>query len=182
MDKNKEALLDLAKEKAYQKKKVILASGRESDFYIDVRKISLCSAGAYYIAVGINNLIKELGLEGVAVGGPTLGADPLLSSLAYHVHTEGGELNTFIVRKEAKGHGMKRIYEGPDLVDGQKVILVDDVATTGGSVIKAYQQLTDLGLDVAAVFVVVDREEGGAENIKEKIGVPLYSLLKKSDF
>lgn len=181
MDENTKALLDIAKERAYQKKKVILASGRESDFYIDVRKISLSSDGAFYIASCMQDRLKELGLDGLAVGGPTLGADPILSSLAYHVHTLGEKLNVFIVRKEAKGHGMKRVYEGPELVEGQKVILVDDVATTGGSVIKAYEQLKPLGVDVVAAFVVVDRQEGAKENF-EKLGIPLYSLLKKEDF
>lgn len=181
MDDNTKQLLNIAKERAYQKKKVILASGRESDFYIDVRKISLSSDGAFYIAKCMYERIKELGVEGVAVGGPTLGADPIIAALAYHAHAEGDKLDVFIVRKEAKAHGMKRQYEGPDLKEGQKVILVDDVATTGGSVIKAYEQLKPLGLDVVAAFVVVDRQEGAKENF-EKLGVPLYSLLKKEDF
>lgn len=181
MDINTQALLNIAKERAYQKKKVILASGRESDFYIDVRKISLSSDGAYYIGACLYEKIKNLGLSGVAVGGPTLGADPIIAALAYHAHTQGDKLNVFIVRKEAKSHGMKRAYEGPDLTEGQKVILVDDVGTTGGSMIKAYEQLKPLGVEVAAAFVIVDRQEGAKENF-EQLGIPLYSLLKKEDF
>ena len=181
MDTNTQLLLDIAKERAYQKKKVILASGRESDFYIDVRKISLSSDGAYYIGACLYDKIKELGFEGATVGGPTLGADPIIGAYAYHAHTKGDKADVFIVRKEAKAHGMKRAYEGPDLKEGQKVILIDDVATTGGSVIKAYEQLKPLGLDVVAAFVVVDRQEGAKENF-EKLGIPLYSLLKKEDF
>jgi orotate phosphoribosyltransferase len=178
---HKNELLDIAKKHAYQRKKVILASGRESDFYIDVRKVSLRSDGAYFIAEGMWELMEQLGLTHCAVGGPTLGADPILSSLAYHAHTKGKQLNTFIVRKEAKEHGMKRVYEGPELTEGQDVILVDDVATTAGSVLKAHEKLADLKLNVRAIFVVVDRQEGGAENVAAK-GLKLYSLLTKSDF
>jgi orotate phosphoribosyltransferase len=175
----KQQLLELAKKYAYQRKKVILASGRESDFYIDVRKISLMSEGAYLIANGIWEQLK--GMEFDAVGGPTLGADPILSALGYHVHVQGEALNLFIVRKEAKEHGTKRVYEGPELKQGARVVLVDDVATTGGSVIKAYEQLKPMGIQPVAAFVVVDREEGAKENF-DKLGIPLYSLLKKSDF
>ncbi|MBN2119903.1 MAG: orotate phosphoribosyltransferase [Candidatus Omnitrophica bacterium] len=172
-------LFKLIYNEAFFKKRILLSSGKISSFYVDVRKISLKSKGAFLIA---NLLWKELEKEKFsAVGGPTLGADPILSSLAYHAHIKRKCLKTFIVRKSAKKHGRAKIIEGPNIPKNSKVIIIDDVATTGKSLVEAIQKLRTLKINVTKAFVVVDREEGAGEALSG-YGCPLQSLFKLREF
>ncbi len=160
---------------------VKLASGKVTDFYFDGRLVALDPEGSA--------LLAELFLDEVrsrpeiqAVGGPTSGADPIVSSLGVLAHQQSVPLQLFYVRKEAKAHGMQKRVEGPPLPKGAKVFLVDDVLTTGGSLLKAVQAVREEAeVEVVGAMVVVDRQEGGEENLKAD-GLELISLFKKSDF
>ena len=174
----KKELIRLIKKEAFFKQKVVLASGRTSNFYIDIRRISLTSKGAFLIANLLWEKLKDEKFD--AVGGLTLGADPILSALAYHAHTKGKSLNTFIIRKTPKKHGQNRLIEGPILKKGSSVILVDDVATSGGSLVDSIKKLKSLKLKVVKAFVVVDRREGATRRIA-RFKCPLGSLLTLND-
>ena len=160
---------------------VTLASGKVTDFYFDGRLVALDPEGSA--------LIGELFLEEMkarpeiqAVGGPTSGADPIVSSLGVLAHQQGHPIQLFYVRKEAKAHGMQKRLEGPQLPRGARVFLVDDVLTTGGSLIKAVQAVREEGqVEVVGAMVIVDRQEGGEQNLQSE-GIELVSLFKKSDF
>jgi orotate phosphoribosyltransferase len=175
-------LLDLLKEKAYEQKQVTLASGRSSNFYIDVKRVSLLAEGAYLIGHGLFSIIRSHYKEAIGVGGLTLGADPLVTAVAYTSYVEKHPLEAFIVRKEAKGHGMGKMIEGGHfLPQGSSVVVLEDVVTSGGSSLEAAKKVRDHGWKVCGVAAVVDREEGGREAL-QKEGLDLYSLFRKSDF
>ena len=125
----KEQLCELIKKEAYFREKIILSSGKESDYYIDARLITLKPEGVSLIASIMLDMIKDDDV--VAIGGPTLGADPMIGALSVLSLQQGRPLNNFIIRKEAKGHGRGKMIEGPALAEGGRVIIVDDVATTG---------------------------------------------------
>jgi len=175
-------LLSILKEKAYEKKEVILASGRPSNFYIDVKRVSLSAEGAFLIGKELFELVQEKFPSAKGVGGLTLGADPLVTSVAVASFEAKRPLDAFIVRKEAKGHGTGRLIEGGHaLPKGTEIVILEDVVTSGGSGLEAAQKAQDHGWRVLGIAAVVDREEGGRENI-EKAGFKLYSLYRKSDF
>ena len=178
-DKPKKALFKLIKAQAFRKKKVVLSSGKISNYYVDIRKISLTSKGAFLIANLLWDELKKHKFS--SLGGPTLGADPILSAVAYHAFLNKRNLKTFIVRKTQKKHGQARFIEGPTLKKGSKVIIIDDVATTGKSLVESIQKLSGQKVKVIAAFVVVDREEG-AKEILAKYNLPLFSIFKLSEF
>ena len=171
-------LLALLKREALKKGKFILSSGKESTYYLDGRIITLTPEGAYLVASIILELIKGRNIE--AVGGPTLGADPIVGALAALSHINGVAVKTFIVRKAVKAHGMQRQIEGPEIKKGSRVIIVDDVATTGKALIEAKEALDAYGVKVEGAIVIVDRKEGAAENL-EKAGLRLDSIFKIED-
>jgi orotate phosphoribosyltransferase len=179
----REQLLHLLKTKSYRQGRVVLASGKESDFYIDCRQTSLSAEGHRLIGRLFLQLILENFPEATAVGGPTLGADPLVSAVSLTSALEGGRsLDAFIVRKEAKGHGTGAWIEGmANLKEGDQVVMLEDVVTTGGSSLKAVKRTEEAGLEVLGILVLVDRQEGGRENI-EKAGYKLVSLYNRADF
>jgi len=168
--------------KAYQKRRIQLSSGRESDFYVDSKQVTLTAAGIYKIAFYILSMVREKGLEIKAVGGPAMGSIPLvgaISALSY----QGPfycPLDTFYVRSERKEHGTGKLVEGPALKEGLPVLVVDDVLTTGDSILRAARAVDDLGCRVAALMVIVDRQEGGRENV-EKEGFELFSIVTRDD-
>ena len=178
MNKKKE-LLVLLKKKAFLKKKVKLSSGRISNFYIDVRKVSLSPKGVYLISHLIFNLLR--GRKATAIGGPTLGADPIVSGVCYLAYKNKKKLKGFLIRKSPKKHGRQKLIEGQVLVSGDKAVVVDDVATSGSSLIKAIEVLHKEKIKVVAVVSVVDREEGAREAL-EGYKCPFISLFTKSDF
>ncbi len=177
----RDRLLQIIKEKSYEKKEVVLASGKKSDFYIDCRQTTLHPEGAYLVGKILCAMIKESGLQIEAVGGPTMGADPIATAISIISHLEGNPLPAFIVRKEPKKHGLGQWIEGKkNLEKGANVAIVEDVVTTGGSSLQAVKRIEEEGLKVVAVFAVVDREEGGAEKIREA-GYEFKAIFTKRD-
>lgn len=142
-----------------------LASGKKSRVYIDCKKTTHSAHGMVLIGNLIFDRVSGLGVD--AIGGLTLGADPIADAVSYTSHINGNDINTFVVRKTPKGHGLKRIIEG-DVQEGSKVIIVDDVVTTGQSTIEAIEKAREYGLKIIKVIVLVDRQEGGKESIQEK--------------
>lgn len=172
-------LLKFIKEKAFYKEKITLSSGKQSTCYVDIRRISLHSKGSFLIANLLWDMMSKE--DFAAVGGPTLGADPILASLAYHAHLKNKSLRTFIVRKEPKKHGRTRLIEGPPLEEGEEVIILDDVATSGKSLVTAIDKLKSMKIKVKQAYTIIDREEGAAEAL-EKYDCPLYSIFKLHEF
>ena len=169
----------LLKKEAFKRGKFVLSSGKTSDYYLDGRVITLTPEGAYLTAAIILEMIKDDKID--AVGGPTLGADPIVGAIACLAHINNIPIKTFIVRKSAKEHGTARQIEGPRLEKGAKVVLVDDVATTGKALVEAKEALEKEGITVTRTLVIVDRKEGAAENLAQA-GLKLESIFRIEDF
>jgi orotate phosphoribosyltransferase len=174
----KQELLALLKKEAFKKGKFVLSSGKRSNYYLDGRVITLTPRGAYLVASIILELIQGKKID--AIGGPTLGADPIVGAIAVLSHINQSPIKTFIVRKGVKEHGMQRQIEGPALKDRETVILVDDVATTGQALIEAKEALEKKGVIARQAIVIVDRCEGAKENLA-KAGLELESIFKIED-
>ncbi|MCM8827275.1 MAG: orotate phosphoribosyltransferase [Candidatus Omnitrophica bacterium] len=172
-------LLKILKKEALFKEKIKLSSGKISNFYIDVRRVSLSSQGIYLISQIIWDMIKKD--NPTAIGGPTLGADPIVAGVCFLANQKGKNLKGFIVRKEPKKHGRQNLIEGKELSKKDRIILVDDVATTGSSLINAISVFYEYKLKVLKAIVVVDREEGAKESL-EKLKCPLDHIFTKRDF
>jgi len=175
----KRKLLSILKKEAFCQKKVRLSSGRISDFYIDVRKVSLSSEGIYLISNLILRMIKGENIS--AIGGPTLGADPIVSGVCFLAHQKKRKLKGFLIRKSPKKYGSQKMLEGKPLKPSDRVLVVDDVATSGSSIIKAVKVLKEARVKVVKALVIVDREEGAAEELA-KSGCPFSSIFTKRDF
>jgi orotate phosphoribosyltransferase len=176
----KERLKKIIIELSYEKRNVTLASGRQSDFYFDGKQTTLHPEGGYLTGKLFFEAIKDVeGVEGV--GGLTLGADPIATATSVVSFLEGKPVPGFIIRKEPKGHGTGAWLEGrKNLKPGAQVVIVEDVVTSGGSSMKAIKRAEEEGLKVLGVVTLVDREEGGRENI-EKEGYWLKSIFTKSE-
>lgn len=176
---DRQALIDLMREKkALEFGHFTLASGKEASFYLDCRKITLDSTGANLVAAG---MLEKLGDPlPDAVGGMAIGADPITAAVIMLAGQQQRPLNGFIVRKEAKAHGKGQAVEGP-VQAGQRVVILEDVVTTGGSSLKAVEQAEAFGLQVERIIAIIDRLEGGAEACRER-GYQLESLLTVRDF
>jgi len=142
--------------------KVILSSGKEADYYVDLRRVTLDHVAAPLIGEVMLDLTKDLNYE--AVGGLTLGADPVATAMMHVAAKKGQKLDAFVVRKAEKAHGLQRRIEGPD-VKGKRVLAVEDTSTTGGSVLTAVEALNEAGAIVVGVAVIVER--GAAPKIAE---------------
>lgn len=171
-------LQELLKTRSLKTGDFILASGRKSKYYFDSKLTTLEAEGSFLTAECFLDLIAKEGLKADAIGGMTLGADPIVSAVAAVSYERKRPMTAFIVRKEEKGHGTGKWIEGP-VVAGQKVIMVDDVVTTGGSTLKAIEHAVDFGLEVVAVMALLDREEGGTEILTKRF--PFYPVLRRSD-
>lgn len=159
---------------------VKLASGATSDFYIDGRLTSLSGRGLELVSRLMWQRIA--GLNIAAVGGPTMGADPIIAGIMQEAARQGSHINGFIIRKEAKGHGMQKLVEGPPLAEGARVVIVEDVVTSGGSAITAIEKLmSQYKPRVVKVLAIVDRLSGAAENLK-KAGLEFEALFTRADF
>jgi orotate phosphoribosyltransferase len=154
--------------------RVTLSSGAEADYYVDLRRATLHHAAAPLIGTLLRELVADW--DFTAAGGLTLGADPVALAV---LHAPGPGLDAFVVRKESKGHGMRRRIEGAD-VTGRRVLAVEDTSTTGGSVLTAVDALREAGADVVGVAAVVDRDTGAAEAIAAA-GLPYRYLLDLAD-
>jgi orotate phosphoribosyltransferase len=181
-DKTAEArpeLLELLRRLSYREGRVVLASGKESDFFIDCKQTVLTARG--------HQLVAELILDGTrhlhdvhAVAGVALGGCPLASAVSLMSMLRGRPMDALYVRKEAKDHGSRRLIEGP-VRSGMRVILLEDVITTGGSTLHAIEVLRGAGVEVVAVAVLVDRLEGGVEAVRAA-GVEVVTLYTRHDF
>jgi len=159
---SKEQLRQEIINKAVVHGKVILSSGKEADYYVDLRRVTLDQVAAPLIGEVMLELTKDWGYE--AVGGLTLGADPVATAMMHIAAKQGKKLDAFVVRKAEKAHGLQRRIEGPD-VKGKRVLAVEDTSTTGGSVLTAVEALKEAGAIVVGVAVIVER--GAAPKIKE---------------
>jgi orotate phosphoribosyltransferase len=171
----RDRLLALLKERAISFGDFTLASGRKSSYYLDGRLVTLDAEGACLIARVILDTLAREGIRAAALGGLTMGADPIAGAVAAISHAEGTPIQAFLVRKEAKGHGTGKRVEGP-LRKGDQVVVVDDVVTTAGSTLQAIQAVEAAGATVAAVISVVDRLEGGAEALRGYRYHPLFTV------
>jgi orotate phosphoribosyltransferase len=180
LDQLKAELLALLREKSYQERPVTLASGRRSNFYVDGKQTALHPRGAYLIG---RLFWERLGAFGAvdAVGGPTLGADPLATATSLVSGLHGAGVPAFIVRKEPKGHGTQSWIEGKhNLAPGARVVVLEDVVTTGGSSLQAVERVESEGYRVLGVLALVDREEGGREALEAR-GYRFEALFTKTE-
>jgi orotate phosphoribosyltransferase len=169
---DRDELQQLIKDLAVVHGKVTLSSGRAADYYIDLRRITLHHLAAPLVGRVLREVTADWAYN--AVGGLTLGADPVATAI---MHASGGAVDAFVVRKEEKKHGMQRRVEGPD-VAGRRVLVVEDVSTTGGSPLTAVQALRDEGAEVVGVAVIVDR---GARAAIEAAGLEYRSAYTLAD-
>lgn len=176
----REELLHLLREKSYRERPVTLVSGKKSNFYVDGKQTSLHPRGAYLIGRLFCERLAAFGPVD-AVGGPTLGADPLATATSLVSGLSGDGLPAFIVRKEPKGHGTQSWIEGREnLADGARVVILEDVVTTGGSSLKAVARVESEGYRVLGVLALVDREEGGRETLEAR-GYRFEALFTKAE-
>ena len=171
----KEEFLKLLKENAYKKGEFKLSSGKTSEHYVNCKPVILTGRGLTLASIMLLECVEE---GSVAVGGLTLGADPLVSGVAVVSGLDRKTMDALIVRKEAKGHGTQAWIEGPTLPEGSKVTVLEDVITTGGSSIKAVKRLRDAGYVVNRIVSIIDRQENGEADTAMKLaGLELYSLF-----
>ena len=170
-------LLDLLREKSVRYGEFTLASGKTSDFYVDARQTTLHARGAAVVA---ELILERLGAGVDGVGGLTMGADPVASSVAALSGVHGRTVHGFLIRKEPKGYGVGAYVVGlGNLPEGSKVCIVEDTTTTGGSLIKAVERAREAGLEVVQTLTVVDREEGAAERLAAE-GLTLEALATRT--
>ena len=179
MTDDRARLLEVIRENSLQIGDFTLTSGKKSPYYLDCRITTLHPLGALLTARLMLQTIREKGIEAVAVGGLTLGADPIAAAIAVVSQIEETPIPAFIVRKEAKGHGAKRQIEGWQGPSGSRVIIVDDVCTSGGSMLEACAKVEEVGYEVVATMCVVDREEGGTCAIAVKY--PFYPIFTAAE-
>lgn len=176
--KEREELRDLIIREAYFQEKITLSSGKESDYYIDARRVTLGARGATLCAKLILEAIGDDPVD--AIGGPTLGADPLIGAISVLRLQAGRPINTFIIRKTPKAHGKQQQIEGPTLNKGSRVVLIDDVATTGKAFLQSLDVLSQAGIEVHKAICLVDRGEGAREAVAAR-GCELVSLFDISE-
>ncbi|MFH0243518.1 orotate phosphoribosyltransferase [Streptomyces sp. HK10] len=175
MSDAREKLLQQIKDKAVVHGRVTLSSGKEADYYVDLRRITLDAEAAPLVGQVLLDLTA--GVEYDAVGGLTLGADPVATAMLHAAAARGRKLDAFVVRKAGKAHGLQRRIEGPD-VAGRRVLAVEDTSTTGGSVLTAVEALREAGAEVVGVAVIVER---GAAPAIGKAGLPYYQAYGLED-
>ncbi len=175
---DRDALMALFRERALKFGDFTLASGKKSTYYLDGKQITLHAAGVRLIGQGLLELLNDVEFD--AIGGMSIGADPIIGGVLAVAGEQGRELSGFMVRKEPKGHGTKQYIEGP-VEPGTKVVIVDDVITTGGSSIDAVDRIQEYGCEVVHVVGIVDRMQGGAQNFAAR-DLPFSALLTIQDF
>jgi orotate phosphoribosyltransferase len=163
IEQDRAQLIEAITRLAVVHQRVTLSSGREADYYIDMRRVTLDGAAAPLVGRVMRDLVTDLEFD--AVGGLTLGADPVATAMLHAAAAAGDRLDAFVVRKQQKAHGMQRLIEGTE-VAGRQVLAVEDTSTTGGSVLTAVQALREAGAEVAGVAVIIDRGTGAAEKIR----------------
>lgn len=175
----KRRLARILLERSYREGDFTLASGRHSDYYFDCRVTALHAEGSWLIGNLFNHLLADLDIRGV--GGMTMGADPLVSATTLVSHQVGKPLHGLLVRKQAKDHGTGQYVEGlGNFAVGDRVAMLEDVVTTGGSLLKACERVAAAGMKIVAVCAILDREEGGREKL-EQAGYDLRSLFTRRE-
>jgi orotate phosphoribosyltransferase len=202
LEADRARLLDLLRTLSFERRKVVLASGKESDFYVDCKRTTLTAEGHALVGRVLFDRVRRLSPLPRGVGGLTLGADPIASAIAHASFLDlerrraqarpdeaapaglhpPGTIDAFVVRKEPKGHGTGQWIEGRRTIpDGSRVVVIEDVVTTGGSALKAIERCRAEALVPVACLALVDRREGGREAIEAQ-GVPLDALFTREDF
>ena len=177
---DRDALIALMRQKALKFGQFTLASGKKASYYLDGKQITLDPEGARLVAEGLLDLLAAAGPLPDAIGGMSIGADPITAAVVVMSAVRGTPLLGFMVRKEPKGHGTQQYIEGP-VLPGQSVAIVEDVVTTGGSSLLAIERAEAFGLKVVRVLAIVDRMEGGSQQFARR-GYPFASLLSIRDF
>ena len=172
---DRDELLAQIKDKAVVHGRVVLSSGKEADYYVDLRRVTLDGQAAPLIGSVLLDVTADIDFD--AVGGLTLGADPVAAAMLHAASARGRHLDAFVVRKSEKQHGLQRRIEGPD-VAGRRVLAVEDTSTTGGSVMAAVDALREAGAEVVAVLVIVDR---GARRAIEEAGLRYVAAFELTD-
>ncbi|HEY1817637.1 MAG TPA: orotate phosphoribosyltransferase [Kofleriaceae bacterium] len=173
-------LLELLKARSFQEREVTLSSGAKSNFYIDCKQVSLHAEGASLIGELFFAVLEEVAPAAVAVGGLTLGADPLATATSIASYRAGRPRDAFLVRKEPKGHGTGQWVESTQLAPGSPVVILEDVVTTGASTLRAIERARLAGFTVVHAIGLIDRLEGGREAVVAE--VPLTTLFTRRDF
>lgn len=176
---DKNALIELTRQKALRFGDFTLASGKKATYYLDGKQITLDPIGARLVGEGILDLLAEAGMP-EAIGGMSIGADPITAAVVTMSAVRETPLLGFMVRKEPKGHGTQQYLEGP-VRPGQRVVIVEDVVTTGGSSLLAIERVEQFGLSVDRIVAIIDRMEGGREAFTQR-GYAFSSLLTIRDF
>jgi len=172
-------LIDILREQSYEEREVTLSSGKKSNFYFDGKMTTTNPYGAWLVGKLVFEAIRNLSPDGV--GGMSIGADPITTAVTIVSHLEGEPITGFLVRKEPKKHGKRLSIEGGyGLKEGSRVVMVEDVVTTGSSTLKAIEKAEEAGFEVIKVISIVDRQEGGREAIEEA-GYSFDALFTKSD-
>lgn len=174
---DRDALIDLVKDRALQFGDFTLASGQKSTYYLDGKQVTLNSLGLRLVAEGLLELLSDVPFSGI--GGMSIGADPIIGGILTVAAESDRDLNGFMCRKEAKGHGTNRFIEGP-VRPGDAVVVIDDVVTTGGSTLLAIDRAEEFGLKVVHAVGIIDRLQGGAEAFAAR-DIPFRSLLTIED-
>ncbi|MEF2229385.1 MAG: orotate phosphoribosyltransferase [Pseudodesulfovibrio sp.] len=179
MNELKTRLARLLLELSYREGDFTLTSGRKSDYYFDCKQTALHPEGSYLIGRLFVEMLKDFDCKGI--GGMTLGADPLVSATTVVSFLEGRPMPGFIIRKQSKGHGTNQYLEGlANFGKGDRVVLLEDVCTTGGTLLTAAERVRDAGLEIAGVLAVLDREEGGRANL-DKAGLGLSAIFTRQE-
>ncbi|MFD4786310.1 orotate phosphoribosyltransferase [Streptomyces sp. NPDC058459] len=174
----RDGLLQQIKDKAVVHGRVTLSSGLEADYYVDLRRVTLDGEAAPLVGQVLLDLTADLDFD--AVGGLTMGADPVAAAMLHAAAARGRKLDAFVVRKAAKAHGLQRRVEGPDIA-GRRVLVVEDTSTTGGSPLAAVEAVREAGAEVVGVATIVDRATGAAEKIESGAGVPYRFAFSKDE-
>ena len=177
----RQRLKELLLKKSYREGRIKLTSGKESDFYIDGKQTTLDAEGAYLCGMLLHELICSSAAKIDAVGGMTLGADPLVTAVSMVSYLEGKSMPAFIVRKEPKSHGTENYIEGKgNLPQGARVALLEDVVTTGGTLLQVIDRVKSQGFEVGLVATIVDRQEGGVEALAAQ-GYKLLAVFTREE-
>lgn len=174
---SRDRLQQLIRDLAVVHGRVTLSSGTEADYYVDLRRITLHAEAAPLVGEVMLDLVQDLDID--AVGGLTMGADPVATAMLHAAARRGQRLDAFVVRKAEKAHGLQQRVEGP-AVAGRRVLVVEDTSTTGGSPLTAVEALREAGAEVVAVAVIVDRASGAEEAVRE-VGLEYRSAYRLTD-
>ena len=164
----RDRLLEIIKDKAIVHGRVTLSSGKEADYYVDLRRITLDGEAAPLVGTVMRDLVKDLDFD--AVGGLTLGADPVATAVLHASAAAGERKDAFVVRKAGKAHGLQQRIEGPS-ISGRRVLVVEDTSTTGDSALDAVAAAREAGAEVVAVAAIADRSTGAPEHVREQAGL-----------